>query len=165
MFDPKRIADQILDMGDVVSFVEKAAASIDEDSMARMASQFERGQFNLNDMVSCLESMQKMGGFSGVLNFLPGAGRIKEHMHKKGLDEQRSNAILQRQVALVYSMTSKERLNPSILNASRRKRIAHGAGQKVEDVNRLIKQFQQMQHVMKQLKGNGFMRMSRLFKK
>jgi signal recognition particle subunit SRP54 len=165
VFDPKRIADQILDQGDIVGLVQKAAQLVDQDGMEKMAKQMERGKFTLNDMVMCIESMNKMGGIAGILNVLPGAGKIKEQMQSKGMDEKTSEKIIKKQLALVSSMTPKERLDPKILNASRRKRIASGAGQSVEDVNRLIKQFQQMQTAMKHFGGKNLLRMSRFFKK
>jgi signal recognition particle subunit SRP54 len=156
-FDPKRIADRILDRGDIVSLVEKAATSIDQDEAEAMALKMQKGTFNLNDLAKYLQQMLKMGGISSLIGFLPGMGKIKEQLNDiKGKDQ-----IIHRQIGIIRSMTPKERANPKILNGSRRKRIAAGSGVEVSDVNKLLKQFEQLANVMKKMKqmsGKGFLR-------
>ena len=150
-FYPNRIADRILDMGDVVSLVEKAADTIERDEAERMAKKMAKGKFDLDDFASQLKQMRKMGGMGGLMKMLPGMGKIKKMMGDTELDE----SILVRQEAILASMTKDERANPQIMNASRRKRIAAGSGTEVQDVNRLLKQFQQMQSMMKKMKKMG----------
>jgi len=157
VFQPSRIADRILDMGDVVGLVEKVSQSFDQAEAEKMAQKMQKGQFDLDDMVKHLEQMMKMGGITGIMGLLPGMGKLKEKVQELGVGDK----TIKRQIAIVQSMTKKERKNPSILNAARRRRIATGCGQTVADVNRLLKQFQQMQAMMKQMGksgGKGFMR-------
>jgi signal recognition particle subunit SRP54 len=151
-FDPKRIADQILDQGDVVALVEKAAQITDEKQIAKLQSRVEQGKFNLNDMCEQLQHMIKFGGVSGILKMLPGAKKITSMIgeNSAGLSEK----AIHRQIALIRSMTPKERKNPDILNGSRRKRIAAGAGQSVVDLNRFLKQYQAAKAMMKRFAGN-----------
>lgn len=165
LFDPERIANLILDKGDIIALATKAMDSFQEDEMMKMAKSVEKGQFNLNDMVMCLESMGKMGGVSQIFGLLPGFGKIKEQMKTKGMDENKANNLMDHQLAIIYSMTKKERLNPKILNASRKKRIAKGCGQNVESINKLLKNFLQIQQVMKSIKGKGMMKMLSMFSK
>lgn len=157
IFDPHRVASRILDMGDIVSLVEKASALAESEDQEKLAKKLEKGHFDLNDMAKQLEGMQKMGGLSGMLSFLPGIGKIQDKLEGAGLDD----SLVRRQLAVIRSMTKKERRNPNILNGSRRKRIAFGAGVQVMEVNRLLKQFEQIQTMFKRMgKGGkkGFMR-------
>ena len=151
-FHPDRLAGRILGMGDVVSLVEQAIDKIDQDEAMAAAAKMQKGQFDLNDLAQQLKQMQKLGGMSGIMNFLPGAGQLKEAMKGANVDDR----TIARQQAIIGSMTPAERSKPDILNASRRRRIAAGAGLKVEDVNRLLKQYQQMRDMMKMFsKGGG----------
>ena len=156
-FDAKRIAGRILDMGDVVSLVEKAAESVDMDEARRVAEKMQKGKFDLDDFLSQLRQMKKMGGLSGLMGFMPGMGKIKNAMAGANIDDK----IVNRQEAIILSMTVKERSKPDLINASRRKRIAAGSGTSVQDVNRLLKQFADMQTMMKRMQkmgGKGMMR-------
>src|SRR6202163_3789636 len=148
-FHPGRIADRILGMGDIVSLVEKAAATIDAEKAARVAERMRKGAFDLTDLREQLEQMQNMGGLGGLMGMLPGVAKIKNQLAERNLDEK----VLQRQVAIIDSMTSAERRNPDILKASRKKRIAAGAGTKVEDINRMLKMHRTMADVMKAMGG------------
>lgn len=150
-FYPNRIADRILDMGDVVSLVEKAVDTIERDEAERMAKKMAKGKFDLDDFAAQLKQMRKMGGMSGLMGMLPGMGKIKKMVGDADLDD----SILVKQEAILSSMTKDERANPQLMNASRRKRIASGSGTDVQDVNRLLKQFQQMQSMMKKMKKMG----------
>lgn len=143
IFDPKRIASRILGMGDVVSLVEKAAEVFDEEELKKAEKKFKKGQFDLNDLASQLKNMKKMGGLSSILKFLPGMGAIKEQLGKINVEKD-----LVQQEALIMSMTPKERSNPDILSSSRKRRIAAGAGSTIQEVNRLLKKFKQMQKMM-----------------
>jgi len=151
VFDPKRIADRILDRGDIVALVEKAAENIDQAEAEKMAKKMEKGQFDLNDLAKYLEQMIKMGGMSGLLGMLPGIGKIKDKINEAGIDD----GILRRQIGIIRSMTPKERRNAQILNGSRKKRIARGSGVEVQEVNKLLKQYEQMATVMKRMKKMG----------
>lgn len=156
-FQSERIASRILDMGDIVSLVEKAAEVVDQEEAEKLAQKMQKGVFDLNDMAKQLEQMLKMGGFGGILNMLPGVGRIKDKINEAGLDDK----MIRRQIAIIRSMTKMERRQVKILNGSRRKRIAMGSGVGVAEVNRLLKQFEQMQQVMKKvgkMGKKGFMR-------
>jgi len=150
-FYPNRIADRILDMGDVVSLVEKAVDTIERDEAERMAKKMAKGKFDLDDFAAQLKQMRKMGGMGGLMKMLPGMGKIKKMMGDAELDD----SIIVKQEAILSSMTKDERANPQVMNASRRKRIAEGSGTDVQDVNRLLKQFQQMQSMMKKMKKMG----------
>ncbi|MGH6768941.1 MAG: signal recognition particle protein [Xanthobacteraceae bacterium] len=149
-FHPSRIADRILGMGDIVSLVEKAAQNIDMEKAQRTAERMRKGQFDLNDLRDQLTGMQKMGGMTGMMAMLPGVARMKDQLASANLDER----LLKRQMAAIDSMTPKERRNPDILKASRKKRIASGSGVKVEDINRMLKMHRQMADVMKMM-GSG----------
>lgn len=151
LFQPERIAGRILDMGDIVSLVERASTLVDQDEADRMAKKMQKGTFDLNDMAKQIESMMKMGGMSSLLGMLPGIGRVKDQLDKAAIDD----SVLRRQIGIIHSMTEKERKNPKLLNGSRRKRIAYGSGMQVQDVNRLIKQFEQMQQMMKKVGKMG----------
>jgi signal recognition particle subunit SRP54 len=149
-FDPRRVASRILGQGDVVALVEKAAANIDAEQAMKAAERMRKGQFDLNDLKEQLGQMQKLGGMSGVMSLMPGVANLKKQMAGANIDE----GMFRRQAALIDSMTKAERKNPDILKASRKKRIAAGAGGKVEDVNKLLKMHRQMADMMKMM-GKG----------
>jgi signal recognition particle subunit SRP54 len=151
VFHPERIANRILDMGDVVSFVEKAAETFNEQDAQRAMEKMQSGKFDMNDMLQQMKQIQKMGGMGAMLNMMPGAGKIQEAMQGKSVDEK----MIKHQEAMILSMTTAERTNPNLLNASRRRRIAIGSGRTVQELNRLIKQYQQMETMMKQMKKIG----------
>jgi signal recognition particle subunit SRP54 len=149
-FHPSRIAGRILGMGDVVSLVEKAAANIDAEKAARTAERMRKGQFDLTDMREQLLQMANMGGISGLMGMMPGIAKMKNQIAAAGIDDK----IIKRQVAIIDSMTRQERKNPDVLKASRKKRIAAGAGQNVEQVNKLLKMHRNMADMMKAM-GSG----------
>jgi signal recognition particle subunit SRP54 len=141
-------------MGDIVSLVEKAQATLEAEQAERMMKRFQKGQFNMNDLRGQLEQMLKMGGMESMMGMLPGMGKMAKQMEGAGFDD----SILRRQIALINSMTKKERANPQILQASRKKRIAKGAGLEVSELNQLLKMQRQMADMMKKLgKGKGGM--------
>jgi len=148
-FDPSRIAGRILGMGDIVALVEKAATSIDREQAMRAAERMRKGQFDLTDMREQLAGMAKMGGMSGLMAMMPGVAKLKSQMAERNLDDR----ILNRQMAIIDSMTPGERKHPDILKASRKKRIAAGAGSKVEEVNKLLKMHRNMADMMKAMGG------------
>lgn len=148
-FHPQRIADRILGMGDIVSLVEKAAANIDAEQAARVAEKMRKGAFDLADLRDQIAQMQKLGGMSGLMSMLPGVAKMKNQLAGANLDER----VLKRQTAIIDSMTPRERRNPDLLKASRKKRIAAGSGTRVEDVNRLLKMHRTMADVMKAMGG------------
>jgi signal recognition particle subunit SRP54 len=148
-FHPARIADRILGMGDIVSLVEKAAATIDAEKAARAAERMRKGAFDLSDLREQLMQMQQMGGMSGLMGMLPGIAKMKNQLASANLDER----VLKRQVAIIDSMTPKERKTPDLLKASRKKRIAAGSGTRVEDINRMLKMHRTMADVMKAMGG------------
>jgi signal recognition particle subunit SRP54 len=150
-FHPERIAGRILGMGDIVSLVEKAQETVEREAAERMMKRFQKGQFNMNDLKGQLQQMQKMGGMQGVMGMLPGMGKMTRQMEGAGIDDR----MLRRQIALIDSMTKAERRNPAILQASRKKRIAAGAGLEVSELNRLLKMHRQMADVMKRMGGKG----------
>ena len=144
-FHPSRIADRILGMGDIVSLVEKAAATIDAEKAARVAEKMRKGAFDLGDLREQLAQMQQMGGIGGLMGMMPGIAKMKNQIAAANLDE----SVLKRQMAIIDSMTPKERRNPDVLKASRKKRIAAGSGTKAEDINRLLKMHRGMADMMK----------------
>ena len=148
-FDPKRIANRILGMGDIVALVEKAAQTIDAEKAQRIAEKMRKGKFDLEDLAEQLAQAEKIGGLSGIMGMLPGVGKLKEQMAAANIDDR----ILKRQRAIILSMTPQERRNPDILKASRKKRIAAGAGVNVEQVNKLLKQHRGMADMMKAMGG------------
>ena len=150
-FHPDRIASRILDMGDVVSLVEKTIENIDMAEAEKMSLRMQKGKFDLNDFSSQLNQMQNIGGMSGITKMLPGAGKLQKAMDGANLDD----SIITRQQAIIGSMTLREREKPEILKASRKIRIANGAGVQVSQVNSLLKQFKQMQTMMKRMKKMG----------
>jgi signal recognition particle subunit SRP54 len=148
-FDPARVASRILGMGDIVSLVEKAAASIDREQAMRQAEKMRKGQFDLSDLREQLTGMAKMGGMTGLMSMLPGVAKIKNQLAERNLDDK----VLKRQMAIIDSMTPQERKHPDVLKASRKKRIAAGSGTRVEDVNKLLKMHRTMADVMKIMGG------------
>ena len=152
-FFPARVAGRILDMGDVVSLVEKASETLDKAEAEKLAAKMKKGQFDMNDLASQLNQMKKLGGMKGVLGMLPGVGKIKSQLDAAGLDDR----ILTRQGAIIQSMTKQERAQPDTINGSRRKRIAAGAGVEVSDVNKLLKMHRQMADMMKKMGKGGRM--------
>jgi signal recognition particle subunit SRP54 len=148
-FHPARVADRILGMGDIVALVEKAAATIDAEKAARVAEKMRKGAFDLADLREQLEQMAKMGGMSGLMSLMPGVAKLKNRIAEANLDER----LLKRQAAIIDSMTPRERRNPDLLKASRKKRIAAGSGTRVEDVNRLLKMHRGMADMMKAMGG------------
>ena len=146
-FHPDRMAGRILDRGDVVTLVERAQESIDEEEAARLEDKVgRRGQFDLDDFLTAMRQLKKMGPLEGLLGMIPGVGK---QLKGAKVDPDR----MKRTEAIVLSMTAAERRNPKILNGSRRKRIARGSGTTVQEVNQLLKQFAEMNKMMKQLKG------------
>jgi signal recognition particle subunit SRP54 len=150
-FEPARVAGRILGMGDIVALVEKAQETIEAEQAERMMRRFQKGAFNMNDLKMQLEQMMKMGGMEGMMGMMPGMNKMKGQMDKSGMDD----SILKRQIALIGSMTKKERANPALLAASRKKRIAKGAGLEVSELNKLIKQHRQMADMMKKMGKMG----------
>lgn len=150
-FHPSRVAGRILGMGDIVSIVEKAAASIEAEEAERMAERMAKGQFDMNDLRSQLKQMQNMGGIGALAGMLPGMKKAKQAMQQSGMDDR----VLLRMDAIIGSMTPKERARPDLLNAKRKIRIANGSGVQVQDVNKLLKMHQEMERAMKQIKKMG----------
>jgi signal recognition particle subunit SRP54 len=150
-FHPSRVANRILGMGDIVSLVERAAENIDQEQALRAAERMRKGKFDLNDLRDQLAQMDKIGGMGGVLGMLPGIGKMKAQIEQAGLGD----GMIRRQRAIIDSMTAKERKNPDLLKASRKKRIAAGSGTKVEEVNKLLKMHRQMADMMKMMGGAG----------
>ena len=150
-FHPERIAQRILGMGDIVSLVEKAAENIDKEEMEDMAKKIAKGKFDLEDFANQLKQMGKMGGVSGLLSMMPGVSKAQKLMAENKI----SNSMIDKQIAIISSMTKKERTDPDIIKASRKIRISKGSGTKVQDVNRLLKQFLQSQKMMKRMKSMG----------
>ncbi len=150
-FHPDRLAGRILGMGDVVSLVETAAEKMDKDEAERVAKRMMDGRFDLNDLLSQLRQMQKMGDLKGLLGLIPGMGKFKAQIDAAKIDDK----IFKRQEAIILSMTPRERRNPDIIKAARKKRIAAGCGLSVQDVNKLLKQYEQIADVMKKMKKMG----------
>src|SRR5712691_7142441 len=150
-FYPQRIADRILGMGDIITLVERAAATIDAEKAVRFAEKMRKGAFDLSDLREQLVQMQQMGGMTGLMGMLPGIAKMKNQLAAANLDER----LLKRQMAIIDSMTPRERKNPDLLKASRKKRIAAGSGTRVEDINRMLKMHRNMADVMKAMGGGG----------
>ncbi|MGB3553602.1 MAG: signal recognition particle protein, partial [Jannaschia sp.] len=144
----------ILGMGDIVALVEKAQATMEVEAQERMMKRFQKGLFNMNDLKGPLSQMQKMGGMEGVMGRMPGMGKMAKQMDKAGIDDR----VLVRQIALIDSMTRKERANPALLQASRKKRIAAGAGLQVSELNQLLKMHRQMADMMKKMGKGGMLK-------
>nr|MBP9950984.1 signal recognition particle protein [Cypionkella sp.] len=153
-FEAERVAGRILGMGDIVALVEKARETFEAEQAERMAKRFAKGLFNMNDMRSQLEQMMKMGGMQGLMGMLPGMGGMAKKAEAAGFNDK----MLSHQIALINSMTKKERANPDLMAASRKKRVAAGAGLDVSDLNKLLKQHKQMADVMKKMGKGGMMK-------
>jgi signal recognition particle subunit SRP54 len=149
VFHPERIANRILGMGDIVSLVEKASENIDQQEIEKMTKKIAKGKFDLEDFANQLKQMKKMGGISGVMSMLPGISKAQKMMAENNISED----LIKKQIAIIYSMTKQEKSDPDIIKASRKIRISNGSGTKVQDVNRLIKQFLQSQKMMKRMKS------------
>ncbi|MEP3346829.1 MAG: signal recognition particle protein [Litoreibacter sp.] len=153
-FEPERIAGRILGMGDIVALVEKAQETIEAEQAERMMKRFQKGQFNMNDLKGQLEQMIKMGGMDGLMGMMPGMKKMAGQAKEAGMDDK----MLKRQIALIQSMTKRERANPQLLQASRKKRIAKGAGMDVSDLNKLLKMQRQMGDMMKKMGKGGMLK-------
>ena len=157
VFHPDRVASRILDMGDVLSLVEQVEANVDQEKAAKLAEKVQKGKkFDLNDMRDQLEQMQNMGGLTGLMDKLPGMGQIPDNVKNQVTGKE-----VPRMIAIINSMTPKERRNPALLNGSRRARVARGSGMQPADVNRLLKQYQQMEKMMGKLGRGGMKGMMR----
>tara|TARA_Y100001970_G_C14214859_1_gene849051 strand:+ start:873 stop:2240 length:1368 start_codon:yes stop_codon:yes gene_type:complete len=150
-FYPERIADRILGRGDIISLVEKASENIDQKEMEVLAKKMSKGKFDLEDFANQLKQMNKMGGMSGIMSLLPGVSKAQKLMAENNI----SDDFINHQVAIINSMTKKEKSYPDIIKASRKIRIANGSGTRVQDVNKLLKQFLQSQKMMKKMKSMG----------
>ncbi len=150
-FNPERIAGRILGMGDIVGLVEKAASVIDQQEAEKLAKKMAKGKFDLEDYAAQLRQISKMGSFSGILGLLPGIGKIKQQIADANLDQ----SVFKRHIAIISSMTPRERRQPDIMKASRKKRVAAGSGTSVQEVNKLLKQFDDMSTMMKRMNKMG----------
>ncbi len=151
VFHPDRIANRILGMGDIVSLVEKASQDLSEEKLKKTEENLKKGLFSMQDYLTQLRQMKKMGGIEGVMSFMPGVSKMKSQMDQAGIDEK----IITKNEAIILSMTKKERDNPKVIDGSRRKRIANGSGTDVATINKLLKQFKMMSEMMKKMsKGN-----------
>ena len=153
-FEPERIAGRILGMGDIVDLVEKAQETIEAQQAEKMMKRFQKGQFNMNDLKLQLEQMMKMGGMESIMGMMPGAAKMAKQASEAGMDDK----VFKRQIALINSMTKKERANPQILQASRKKRVAIGSGMEVSELNKLLKMHRQMSDVMKKMGRGGMLK-------
>ncbi|MEZ0470430.1 signal recognition particle protein [Luteimonas salinilitoris] len=157
VFHPDRVASRILDMGDVLGLVEQVEQQVDKDKAAKLAQKVAKGKkFDLNDMRDQLGQMQDMGGIAGLMDKLPGIGQVPDHLKQQAIGKE-----VPRMVAIIDSMTKKERRNPALLNGSRRARIARGSGTTPADVNKLMKQYQQMEKMMGKMARGGMKGMMR----
>ena len=151
VFHPDRIANRILGMGDIVTLVEKAAQDLGEENIKKAEENLKKGSFSMQDYLTQLRQMKKMGGIEGIMSFMPGVSKIKSQMDQAGIDEK----IVIQNEAIILSMTKKERENPKTIDGSRKKRIANGSGTDVATINKLLKQFKMMSEMMKKMsKGN-----------
>ena len=146
-FYPDRMASRILGMGDILTLIEKAEMEVDEEQARRMSQKLKKAEFDYDDFLDQMRQIKKMGGLSSILSMMPGMGQLKGAMPE--VDEKSMDRI----EAIILSMTKEERANPAILNLSRKQRIAKGAGVNIGEVNRIVKQFDQMKKMMKQLPG------------
>ena len=149
------MASRILGMGDVLTLIEKAQANVDEEKAKKLETKLKEQKFDLEDFADQFQQMRSMGGMADMLKMIPGANKLK--IDESAIDDR----IILRMEAIIRSMTPAERRNPNILNASRRRRIAKGAGVEVQDVNRLINQFEQTKMIMKQFTGKGAKKLGR----
>ena len=152
-FYPDRMASRILGMGDVLSLIEKAGQEIDEDQAKKMTEKLKKAQFDFDDYLESMKQMRKMGGFGNVMSMLPGLGAMGGKGKMPDIDSDEAERKMARVEAIIYSMTPAERSNPDLLNPSRKRRIAAGAGVDIAEVNRTVKQFDQMRKMMKQFPG------------
>tara|TARA_B100000579_G_C22801184_1_gene839959 strand:- start:359 stop:1735 length:1377 start_codon:yes stop_codon:yes gene_type:complete len=150
-FHPDRIANRILGMGDIVTLVEKASETFEEENASKMAEKLQKGEFDLEDLLSQIQQMKKMGGFSGIMKFVPGL----KNLENKLSESSQSEDLIKKQEAIIFSMTKYERRKPKIINGSRKKRIASGSGTVVSDINRILKQHRKMSDMMKKLSKKG----------
>jgi signal recognition particle subunit SRP54 len=150
-FHPERVAGRILDMGDVVGLVERAHEFVEEEKAEKIARRMQKGDFDLEDLLDQLRQLKKMGGLGGVMSMLPGIGKIKKQMADHDMDD----SLIKRQEAIILSMTVQERQRPAMVKASRKKRIAAGSGTTIQEINKLLKQYQQMHTMMKKMKKMG----------
>jgi len=150
-FDAERIAGRILGMGDVVALVEKASEELDMAEAEKMAARMDQGKFDMNDLLSQLKNMQRMGGMSGIMGMMPGMGKLKKAMASANVDD----SVIKKQEAMILSMTKQERAKPEVIKASRRQRIAAGSGTSVPEVNKLLKSYAEMAKMMKKMKKMG----------
>jgi len=151
VFHPERIANRILGMGDIVSLVEKASETIDHEKAEEMANKIQKGEFDLNDLLSQISQMKKMGGLSSIMKFIPGLKNLGDIQNNANMNED----SIKRQEAIILSMTPHERTKPKIINGSRKKRIAKGSGTVVSDINKVLKQHRKMADMMKKLSKKG----------
>lgn len=158
VFDARRVAGRILGQGDIVALVEKASQELDASKAEAMAKKLAKGKFDLDDLANQLEQMKRMGGLDGIMGLLPGVAKMKGQMAEAGVDDR----MIARQQAIISSMTKSERKNPDVLNASRKKRVAAGAGVEVQDINRLLKQHRQMADMVKSLARGGPKKMQQM---
>ena len=147
VFHPDRIANRILGMGDVVSLVEKATQDLSDENIKKTEENLKKGSFSMDDYLTQLRQMKKMGGIEGIMSLMPGVSKVKKQMDQAGIDE----SIISQNEAIILSMTKKERENPKIIDGSRRKRIANGSGTDVATINKLLKQFKMMSDMMKKM--------------
>jgi len=152
-FYPDRMASRILGMGDVLTLIEKAEAQIDADKAKEMEAKIKKAEFDFDDFLEYMGQIRNMGGIGSIMSMLPGMGLGGNMKNIQMPDEDEAEANLKRTEAIIHSMTAKERKNPDILNPSRKNRIARGAGVDISEVNRLVKQFEQMKKMMKQMPG------------
>jgi signal recognition particle subunit SRP54 len=150
-FHPERVAGRILGMGDIVGLVEKVTETVDQEEAEKLAAKMAKGQFDLDDYAAQLRQISKMGSLSGILGMLPGVGKVKQQIEDANLDTK----VFKRHAAIISSMTKQERKKPEIIKASRKKRIAAGAGSSVQEVNKLLKQFDDMSAMMKRMNKLG----------
>ena len=156
-FHPDRVASRILGMGDVLSLIEEIESKVDRDQAEKLASKLKKGDgFDLNDFLEQLKQMRNMGGMAGMLTKLPGMSQVPD-----AVKSQMDDSVLTKMEAMINSMTKKERVKPEIIKGSRKRRIAAGSGTQVQDVNRLLKQFDDMQRMMKKMKKGGLAKMMR----
>lgn len=150
-FHPERVAGRILDMGDVVGLVERAHEFVEEEKAEKIARRMQKGEFDLEDLLDQLRQLKKMGGLGSVMSMLPGIGKVKKQMAAADMDD----SLIKRQEAIILSMTVQERQRPAMVKASRKKRIAAGSGTTIQEINKLLKQYQQMHTMMKKMKKMG----------
>jgi signal recognition particle subunit SRP54 len=150
-FHPERVAGRILGLGDIVGLVERAAETIDQDEAEKLANKMLKGTFTLEDYASQLRQIEKMGSITSIIGMMPGMGQMKKQLESANIDK----SVFTRQRAIISSMTKKERLHPDIIKASRKKRIAAGSGVQVSEVNKLLKQFDDLSDMMKKIGKMG----------